>query len=223
MIFKNLSSRICLKVDSVYPGDTCKNVVDILLSCNNSNNHNFLNETCVYAYYRYWTLNCKYIALSLKWVKLHTREGLTQIISFLLHFHITNVPKWSTPHPQTIPSNSFKLVVKIGKICIVLGTCPSDPTAASTRDLGHDVGSRPGVPRGGVVEPGEVVLHHLAPRACLHDQQAQQVAHKLQRTLEIISVFSVFTSEIILIPSQIYTLYTARVVRTFRQKQYCWH
>ena len=146
---------------------------------------------------------------------------MTQIISFLLHFYITKVLVFIAPHPQTIPSNSFKLVVKIGKICIVLRSCPSDPQIGSTRDLGHDVGSRPGVPRGGVVEPGEVVLHHLAPRACLHYQQAQQVAHKLQWTLEIISVFSVFTSEIILIPSQIYTLYSARVVRTFRQKQYC--
>ena len=44
---KNLSSRICPKLDSDYPRGTCENVVYIPLSWNNSNNYNFLYETCV--------------------------------------------------------------------------------------------------------------------------------------------------------------------------------
>ena len=44
---KNLSSRICPKVDSDYLRGTCENVqYTIPLSWNNANNYNFLLETC---------------------------------------------------------------------------------------------------------------------------------------------------------------------------------
>ena len=43
---KNLSSRICPKVDSDYLRGTCESVVHIPLLWNNGNNHNFLFETC---------------------------------------------------------------------------------------------------------------------------------------------------------------------------------
>ena len=43
---KNLSSKICSKVDSGYPRGTCESVVHIPLSWNNGNNYNFVFETC---------------------------------------------------------------------------------------------------------------------------------------------------------------------------------